>query len=487
MNRQVGKYPLVQLYRTSRLLRRVDHPSGHTAVYHSFFGHAMLLTKPAADFLESFSSARIPSERDLRSAGLLRECMERGFLVPEGRQERKKVLAHFCGRPRKGISALGLVVAQECNFRCHHCVHFRGYRLDSRPRGPRLMGVETAKKAVNWVGQGVGASGGRELTINFGGGEPLLNWTVVLDTLHYARVRFGSRFDLRFSINTNASLVTGEIARRLREFEVRVVTSLDGPREGNDAVRRTREGAPTFERIWKTFGRLEAAGIAVKALHVNLNSKNFVHLDQAFVRLLSEKGVVSITVEPDLTDSLRQPVSALVEKILELREAAGERGMTVTGYWERPFGRIIRQERNRSSHFCGAMAGESVDVLPDGSLYGCSYTDLRLGDLETFSGEDRTGGLEESARYREMTSSSRAGEIMRCRGCDLEGLCAGGCQVTAAHAALRAGRDLMDYRCRFYREITRRLIMEAIERRVFEASGALRNPFSSAEAGASRR
>ncbi|MGQ9656064.1 MAG: hypothetical protein ACUVXD_18565, partial [Thermodesulfobacteriota bacterium] len=68
-----------------------------------------------------------------------------------------------------------------------------------------------------------------------------------------------------------------------------------------------------------------------------------------------------------------------------------------------------------------------------------------------------------------------------------EGLCAGGCQVTAAHAALRAGRDLMDYRCRFYREITRRLIMEAIERRVFEASRALRNPFSSVEAGASRR
>lgn len=486
MNRHASKQLLGKPYRTSRFLRSVDHPSGHTAVYHSFFGHALLLTRMAADFLESFSRPRIPSAWDLRSAGLLRDCLEREFLVPDGEEERKTVLAHFCQGPRKAISALGLVVAEECNFRCHQCVHFQAYKLDGRPRRPALMRLDTARKAMDWVAHNVMESRGSFLLINFGGGEPLMNWGLVREIMADARKRLAPRLEVRLSINTNASLVTADIARDLKEFDVRVVTSLDGPRDGNDAVRRTREGAPTFDLIWKAFGRLEAAGIGVKALHVGLHSKNLVHLDEAFVHSLSERGVLSISVEPDLTDTLRQPVSALVEKILELRAAARKRGMTVTGYWERPFGRIILQEKNRFSHFCSAMAGESIDVLPDGTLYGCSYTDRRLGHLETFAGEEGNGALDESPAYREMTTSSRAGEINGCRGCDLEGLCAGGCRATAAHAAHRAGWDLIQYRCGFYREITRRLIMEAIERRISDASAGLRNPFPSAEAGASR-
>ncbi|MBW2623227.1 MAG: hypothetical protein JRD68_10005 [Deltaproteobacteria bacterium] len=53
--------------------------------------------------------------------------------------------------------------------------------------------------------------------------------------------------------------------------------------------------------------------------------------------------------------------------------------------------------------------------------------------------------------------------MKECRGCELEGVCGGGCFATALHAQKKNDPTIIDYRCDLYREITRQLLLSAME------------------------
>ncbi|MBW2052120.1 MAG: radical SAM protein [Deltaproteobacteria bacterium] len=330
------------------------------------------------------------------------------------------------------------------------------------------MSFETARSAIDWVANGLLEKKQPRMTINFGGGEPLMNWRVIEKVLEYTRQQIQPKLDVHLSLNTNSSLTTPDIAKTLKIFDVQIIASLDGSEAGNDAVRRTRCDRPTFGLIRKGFANLAAAGIPVRALHVNLTSKNFDHLDHRFIQFLNREKIISITLEPDLTDRLKEPVSSLVKKIMSLKRTAREKGITVTGYWERPFARIIGSETDTTAHFCRSVSGQTIDVLPDGSLYSCSYTDLKLGELDQFVKKGTPSHLIRSSLFKAVLDSRRIGNIEWCRGCGLEGVCGGGCYATIAHALKEKNQTIIEYRCDFYREITRHLLLDAMDQSLLD-------------------
>ena len=115
------------------------------------------------------------------------------------------------------------------------------------------MRYDIANETVDRYLEILRGHGKRVAEINFGGGEPLLAWPVIKQVLEYCRATYGSEFEFRFSINTNASLITPEIASTLKEYRVEIASSLDGLREGNDRVRLTKSGGGTFSQIIRGF------------------------------------------------------------------------------------------------------------------------------------------------------------------------------------------------------------------------------------------
>lgn len=117
-----------------------------------------------------------------------------------------------------------LEVTERCNLRCKYCVYndHGAYRAF----GNKDMSFETAKKAIDYFSE----HSDKELYLSFYGGEPLLKFGLIKQCISYAKSVISKKKKLRFSLTTNATLLTPEIAKYFASIDDFVITvSLDGP------------------------------------------------------------------------------------------------------------------------------------------------------------------------------------------------------------------------------------------------------------------
>ncbi len=129
-----------------------------------------------------------------------------------------------------------LAVTLRCNHKCIYCAqlsrgeHAKEYDMD----------FDTAKKVLEFVF----SSPSRFLTIEFQGGEPLLNFEIVQYVIEEAKkIASEKRKRLFFNLVSNFTLLDEEIAEYLIQNRVNVNTSLDGPKELHDKQRRYKKGS----------------------------------------------------------------------------------------------------------------------------------------------------------------------------------------------------------------------------------------------------
>jgi len=121
--------------------------------------------------------------------------------------------------------ALCLNVAHDCNMRCGYCFANTGDYHEGR----RLMPFSVASRAVEFL---LESSGNRKrLEVDFFGGEPLMNFDVVKETVLFARERereYGKR--IGFTITTNGTLLDKKTAEFINKNMDNIVLSIDGSR-----------------------------------------------------------------------------------------------------------------------------------------------------------------------------------------------------------------------------------------------------------------
>ncbi|MGE0487679.1 MAG: radical SAM protein [Vulcanimicrobiota bacterium] len=150
--------------------------------------------------------------------------------------------------PPKDLTLRSLVVnlTQNCNLACVYCY------ADVLPtaKKKRQMEPETARAAIDFLLRQSGSV--RTLNLTFFGGEPLLNFPLLKQSVLYAEDearKAGKK--LRYSLTTNATLVTEEMARFLDEYRIGVSISLDGPPEVQDGQRPFVNGRGSSNRVLK--------------------------------------------------------------------------------------------------------------------------------------------------------------------------------------------------------------------------------------------
>ena len=135
---------------------------------------------------------------------------------------------HLLAWPGPGVHTV--VVTRRCNFKCAYCHASVVPETDASTD----MTVETARRVVDLIFQ----SPNPEITIEFQGGEPLLNWPVVKFVADYARLKnetAGKR--LHFGLISNFSLLDDEKTDWLISRGASFCTSLDGPADLHDRNR----------------------------------------------------------------------------------------------------------------------------------------------------------------------------------------------------------------------------------------------------------
>ena len=191
------------------------------------------------------------------------------------------------------IKSICLNVAHDCNLRCAYCFAGTG---EYGGGGRKLMPLDIGKKAVDFL---IEKSVGRKnLEMDFFGGEPLMNFDMVKETVRYARSieqEHGKNF--RFTITTNGVLLDDDKIDFINKEMSNVVLSIDGRREVNDKIRSTVSGAGCYDIIMPKFKKLvekrgqEQYYIRGTFTRYNLDfSKDVLHF--------ADEGFEQISVEP---------------------------------------------------------------------------------------------------------------------------------------------------------------------------------------------
>lgn len=317
--------------------------------------------------------------------------------------------------------------------------------------------MNTAKEAVDQYLAILRDHGKRNAEINFGGGEPLLRWPVIKQILEYCCINYDSEFEFRFSINTNASLITPEIATILKKYRVKIASSLDGLREGNDRVRLTKLGNGTFSRIMRGFETLAQIGYPLDGFAVTITGKNFHKLDESIIDWAVARGMKNVRIDIDVIGMVEIPVEDIVAKLMRIRRYASIQNVDVPGFWLRPVENLNESILESHVAFCGAIRGNSMCVSPSGDIYGCGYSTTRLGNLS----EIQSFHVYNSA-YHHFVKNHFIEAIKMCKGCMIEGQCGGGCNIT--HEYAKATNNIKIKRmCEFYRRTTKEILRERLQ------------------------
>lgn len=270
------------------------------------------------------------------------------------------------------IKAMCLHVSHDCNLRCEYCFAETG----DFGTGRKIMTPEVGKKAIDFL---IEKSFGREnLELDFFGGEPLMAWDTVTQTVDYARSiekKHGKNF--RFTITTNGILLDDEKIEYINREMSNCVLSLDGRKEVNDRIRYTPNHKGSYDTIVPKFQKL-VAGRTKEGRTDYYVRGTFTKYNLDFandILHMAELGFKQLSVEPVVTDQ-KFPY-AITEKDLPV----------IFSEYDRLYD-IMAKEPDRFNFFhfkidldqgpcaikrlrgCGC-GNEYVAVTPDGDVYPC--------------------------------------------------------------------------------------------------------------------
>lgn len=327
-------------------------------------------------------------------------------------------------RPETVVKALCLNVAHDCNLRCDYCFASTGDFEGER----ELMPLEVAKKAVDFL---IGASKHRkQLEIDFFGGEPLMNWDVVRETVIYAKEeakKYGKTF--RFTITTNGLGLTPEIEEFINSEMYNVVLSLDGRKEINDQLRHTvtKRGSvydtivPRFQRLVENRPDKSYYARGTFTSH-NLDfSKDVAHMHDLGFREISMEPVVT---DPKEDYALREEhLPQILEEYENLAELFLERKRAGQPFNFFHFNVELKKGPCLYKRLSGCGAGyEYLAVTPKGELFPCHQF---VGDEEFVLGDVWSGIVDQ-----DLPPKFKDAHVLNsptCKSCWGKYYCSGGC------------------------------------------------------------
>ena len=324
------------------------------------------------------------------------------------------------------IKALCLHVSHDCNLRCKYCFAATG----DFHTGRKIMDFETAKRAIDFVIERSGKR--RNLEVDFFGGEPLMAWETVKQTVEYARsIEKAHDKNFRFTITTNGMLLDDEKIEYINREMSNAVLSLDGRKEINDNLRIRVDGTGSYDSIVPKFQKL-VAGRGDKDYYVR---GTFTHYNLDFdedVLHMADLGFDQVSVEPvvsspELPWALQESdLETIFTRYDKLADALIERRKAGNGFNFFHFMIDLDQGPCIIKRLRGCGAGyEYCAITPEGDIYPChqfvGVADYKLGNIfeEGFNFElsDKFGALNVYTRED-------------CGNCWAKFYCSGGCSAS---------------------------------------------------------
>ncbi len=228
---------------------------------------------------------------------------------------------------------LYLAVTLDCNLRCIYCYARGG-------ESKEYMRFTTARKVMEKYYDD-------NLKVQFTGGEPLLNFKLIK--------RLAERYNAKFSVQTNGTLLDIEKIEKLMELGVTVGVSIDGPPKVNDKLRPYADGRGSTKDVLRAMMLLKSFGVdyGITCVVTPFNEK---HLREA-VDLAYAFGARSISF--DILKRVGRGANMSPPDISCIRDAIN---YSITSGYKLRFRNIVKNFLPK----CAALNGWSVFISPSG-------------------------------------------------------------------------------------------------------------------------
>lgn len=343
------------------------------------------------------------------------------------------------------IKSLCLHICHDCNLRCRYCFAGTG---DFGTGHRSMLDLETGKKAIDFL---IAASGPRRnLDIDFFGGEPLMNWPVVVALTHYAE-ETGPKAgkNIRLTLTTNSVLLDEEKSAFINEHMKNVVLSIDGRPEVHDRMRPDAGGKGSYDRVMGRIRRFVAERgereYYVRGTYTRHNldfGSDVLHFADQGLEQISVEPVVAengcgYEIRPEDVPAILAEYERLARDFVERREAG--QPFNFFHFMIDTDGGPCAYKRLKG---CG-VGTEYCAVTPEGDIYPCHQ----------FVGQPqfRMGNVHDEPIALDQTLTAKFAELMvpdkpECRTCWSRYYCSGGCAANA-HAATGSVTGLYEIGC----------------------------------------
>ena len=353
----------------------------------------------------------------------LQELVAEGILYTEDQYED---IAHSSMDDRDYIKAVCLNIIHACNLRCKYCFADEGEYNGHKGK----MSLETAKKAIDYV---VKRSGPRKnIEIDLFGGEPTMMMDTIKEIIAYAReneAKWNKR--IRFTMTTNATLLTDEMMDYMDKELENIILSIDGRKEVNDKVRIRFDGKGSYDQILPNIKKMVAKRDKTKA-HTVRGTFTRENLDfYEDVKMMVDEGFREISIEPVVLED-GHPLALRKEDLPKIFES-----------YDKLYDELVQKKaEGKESNFyhfkvdlnggpcvykrisgCGA-GFEYVAITPQGEVYPCHQ----------FVGKEeyKLGSIYDDSYNADLGMSFKKAHIYnkpKCRNCWARFYCSGGCQA----------------------------------------------------------
>lgn len=259
-----------------------------------------------------------------------------------------------------------IYITKRCNLRCTYCF------VQNRASRQQSMEELTAKKMIDFL---FGEISGKTIHLAFFGGEPLIEYQLLKNIVHYAEDSSRSiNKNISFSIVTNGILIDNEKLSFFRKHNIKIILSCDGDRESQNKHRLFPNGTGTFDILNKkvaAISRLKnsCARITFTSDTINKIFNNVLYLYNA--------GFKNIGCSPvDQRNWTEKEIQTIMRELKKVGEFWLQKHKNGEELYIRPlidyFELIENPNQNFRIHMHKCWAGKwGVAIDVDGEIYPC--------------------------------------------------------------------------------------------------------------------
>lgn len=220
-----------------------------------------LLDKHSMEEIPGLLGSRYSPESINQALAEITNLIKSGFLFAQPRSNGSKPEPRDV---RLRVISVTLNVVSSCNLSCVYCWNKGG--TYGRKAAEKRMDKETALRAVDIMVES--SLEDDELTVDFYGGEPLLNFELLRNTIDYCRkIDEKTKKSFTYKVTTNGTLLTREMTEYFNEAGVSLGISVDGTRKTHGANRPFPDGKSSWAVVKKNIRE------AMKADNVHVSGR----------------------------------------------------------------------------------------------------------------------------------------------------------------------------------------------------------------------